>query len=384
MDDATLDRVQGCFQTKRYEEALTILRHSLSREKDWNTLYLAGQACRFLGQLEEAEQYLKSAVALDDKQVPVLSALGIVYQLMEKYEQAVAWLERAVKLEPGAELAQNSLALTYKKMGRFEDALQHYEAALTALFRRLALNLHNSPESPRLPHRDTDGKLWTKKAFEMMLFLAALTSGIDKVAWPSGEEAEREERTGTNRGLLYKQVMDSSKQRVLYFLPNYFNTVRERLREEPTYAILLNNIGSMLAEMGRCDEARQCFQEAIEFTPTGIKYNDPHEGLRALADSSGDNRLGGVSSSDAAKIAVGYFKRTHGTDCDASQLEVISGSTSDSPYAAYKNIIEPCTACWIVVWPYGLGTTLDGPVTLVWISRQSGKIVATGSGQSGG
>lgn len=376
--------MQKCFQTQCYEEALTILRQCLSRGQDWNSLYLTGQACRFLGQLDEAERYLKSAVALEEQHAPVLAALGIVCQLKENYDEAVAWLERAVELDPGFEPALNSLALTYKKIGRFKDALKNYERAMTAFFRRLVLKLHNSEDNPILPHRDTAGKLWAEKACEMMIFLAASIAGIDKVAWATGKEAEREERTGINRGLLYKQVVDSSNQQVLYFLPNYFNTVRERLREESTYAILLNNMGSVLAKMGRCGEARQYFEEAIEFTPAGVRYNDPHEGLRALADGSGDSRPGGVSSSDAAKIAAAYFKHTHATDCDASQLEVIPGSTSDSPYAAYKNIIEPCNACWIVAWPYGLGTALDGPVTLVWVSRQSGKIVATGSGQSGG
>lgn len=286
MDETTLDRVRNCFQRKRYDEALTILRHCLSRENDWNTLYLAGQACRFLGQLDEAEQYLAAAVALEDEHAAVLAALGIVYQLKENYEQAVAWLERAVQLEPGSELALNSLALTYKKMGRFEDSLKHYEAALTGLFRRLALNLTNSVDNPIIPHRETDGKLWTEKACEMMLFLAALTPGIDKVAWPSGENAERELRTEANRGLLYKQLVDSLNQSVLYFLPNYFNSVRERLRGDLTYAILLNNIGSVLAQMGRSQEAVKCYREAIEFTPTGAQYDDPHEGLRALNNGS--------------------------------------------------------------------------------------------------
>jgi tetratricopeptide (TPR) repeat protein len=92
LDDITLTRVQQCFQNKRYEDALMILRRALSQEKDWdwNTLYLAGQACRFLNRMKDAQQYLEAAVALSDKQAAVFLALGIVDQLQEKYEKACA------------------------------------------------------------------------------------------------------------------------------------------------------------------------------------------------------------------------------------------------------------------------------------------------------
>lgn len=283
MDDATLTRVQQCFEGKRYEDALAILQRALSRERDWNTLHLAGQACRFLNQLTDAEQLLESAVAMDDKQATAFLALGIVYQLQEKYEKAVSAFQKSVTLEPGHEVARNSLALTYRKMNRLTEALEQYEAALTGVFRRIALSLQNNPHNPVLLHRDTVGKTWTGKATEMMVFLAALTPGVESVAWPSGEQAEEESKTQANGGLLFKKVVEpGSGKQVLYFLPNYFSTVREHLKNDLTYAIMLNNIGGVLAAMGRCEEAQKCFLESVEFTPTGTQYQAPHDGLKML------------------------------------------------------------------------------------------------------
>jgi tetratricopeptide (TPR) repeat protein len=51
------------------------------------------------------------------------------------------------------------------------------------------------------------------------------------------------------------------------FLRNYFNTFREMLRQDDTYALLIEGQGTILERLGRDEEARQHFEEANEFLP---------------------------------------------------------------------------------------------------------------------
>ena len=49
----------------------------------------------------------------------------------------------------------------------------------------------------------------------------------------------------------------------------------ELLKSNPLYAILRNNTGVCLAELGDIYNARKLYQEAIECTPNGYNYPDP-------------------------------------------------------------------------------------------------------------
>lgn len=90
-----------------------------------------------------------------------------------------------------------------------------------------------------------------------------------------------------------------------------------------------------------------------------------------------------ISASEARGIALSFLSATRSAET-ATECEVLSGSTRDSPYAAYKSITEECEDCWLIVVRSGMGTMLDGPVTIVWISCQTGKVVGVGKGQDGG
>ena len=64
MDQRLQDRVQHCFQEGRFDEALALLELEIARSArpDWHTLYLAGQAARFVNRLQDAEKHLRSAI----------------------------------------------------------------------------------------------------------------------------------------------------------------------------------------------------------------------------------------------------------------------------------------------------------------------------------
>jgi len=195
-------------------------------------------------------------------------------------EACVAFVE-ALAIEKDNDSVLNSLALTYRKMNRLEDALATYEKALTAFCRRLAMSLDNRPSNRIVGYTDTKGQLWISKAVEMALFVAITTEGTSAVAFPTGESADHEAHTKAHKGLLWT-VQQVNGNKTVVLLPNFFDTFRERLRESRTYAVLLNNLGCVLAALGRTDDARKCFSESIEFAPPGFDYPAPRHGLTQL------------------------------------------------------------------------------------------------------
>lgn len=284
MDQHIQNQIRRCFDERRFDEALTLLELEIvhTPKPDWHPLYLAGQAARFLNRIPEAEKYLRSAInAGGNQRAEVHLGLGIVLQLQNKFGEACVAFVDALAIEKDNDAALNSLALTYRKMNRLEDALATYEKALTGFCRRVVMSLDNSPINPIIDYRNTTGQLWSSKAVEMAMFIAVTMAGTSAVAFPTGQSAEIEARTKAHKGLLWK-VQEASGKKTVVILPNFFDTFREQLRESRTYAILLNNFGGVLAALGRKDDARKCYLESIEFTPSGFDYPAPRHGLTQL------------------------------------------------------------------------------------------------------
>lgn len=119
-------------------------------------------------------------------------------------------------------------------------------------------------------------------------------------------------------------------------------------------------------------------------TEHGLSPDRTNQVIRRWVGMSPGASPNSVTANDARVIALGFLNDRRGAETE-SDCEVLNGSTHDSPYAAFKNIMEECDDCWIVVVSSNVASyRLDGPVTLVWINRQNGKVVGTGSGQSGG
>jgi tetratricopeptide (TPR) repeat protein len=88
------------------------------------------EMCRQSGQLVDAEQAGRRAVALDAGLVAGWNNLGIVLQEAGKLDESRTCLERVVALEPGYAEAQNNLGNTLKRLGLLEEARARYQQAL--------------------------------------------------------------------------------------------------------------------------------------------------------------------------------------------------------------------------------------------------------------
>lgn len=283
MRDETVDRLKTLLGDGRYRESIAVVREELKADPDdWNAWYVMGFAHRALGEIPSAIGCYCRALELAPDEPQVLLALGIAYQLNGDLMQAVATLRRATEVDPGLVSAHNSLGYTLGLMDDWQAALDAYEVALERLFFGLCGGLENARTNRIYKHRNTRGEVWLRYALEMAIAMAAMDGSVQGVVWPTGAMAAREEETEEHEGLYFEDVLTEEGRRVRYYLPNYFNTVREMLRADMMYAILLNNIGKAHARLGNVEEARECFLEAIEFTPPGQSYETPWQNLASL------------------------------------------------------------------------------------------------------
>ena len=233
---------------------------------DWHDYYAAGQSFRFAQDYPKACAALSRANELAPGQPPVLLALAIARQLNAEYTAAVDVLRLALEIDPDYAPAYNTLAITQKLMGANEKAAHNYDEGAKALARVIAKSLRNAEDSPRLPHWSSRSDLWNQYALDGALYLAAHAS-VARLAWPTGEMAERDARTREFLGWYWQDHLDAERKLTRLFLPNYFSTFCARLRADSLYANLIGNRGTVLRLMGNADEADQHLQEAEDFMP---------------------------------------------------------------------------------------------------------------------
>ena len=216
-------------QQRKFDKALPVFLHLLEiNQNDSDLYYMAGQCFRFINNIPEAIQFLSKAVSINDNEPQYFLALGIAYQLNENYEKAIELLKNAIRLDDKLFTAYNSIGLTYRKLGEFNEALKWYSSGIECYVNNVSEEVYKDKE----------------KCF--------------------GEE-----------------VSDGKK--TLVVLPYALEKTHEILRSSPTYAILRNNMGVCLLELGDLELARKQFRESIKFIPDGYDYPDPFRHLEEIS-----------------------------------------------------------------------------------------------------
>jgi tetratricopeptide (TPR) repeat protein len=256
-------------KAKRFAEAIPLFRKAIEQDPSrWGYWYMAGQCYRFTNDLDNAVIYLRRAVALDADEPPVFLALGIALQLTNRLTEAVDAFRQAIEMDRDYELAYNSLALTQKKQGELELALHNYDAGAKALSRRIVKHLRNDPSSKVFKHRDLEHKIWAEYCMFGAMYLCSANENIEGMSWPTSAQAMEEERTERHGGLYWVDDLNPENKLTRLFLPNYFNSFRESLRQDRAYADLIGNRGTVLELLGRDEEANRHFKEAEYFLPS--------------------------------------------------------------------------------------------------------------------
>lgn len=209
---------------------------------------------------------------------------GISLQRSGQYNAAIKALREAVTIDPSFVEAYNSLGLTYKKAGDFDSAIEVYNQGIEALFQNIYDEIKSSPVRD---HNDrytsTKSETWTQVASQIATKNCA-KDGIKTALFPSGDDAVRMMKENPVAGLAFKDVGD-----IRYFLPAYFSAFYEALKSELLYSIIVNNVGSVFAEMKDQDQALKCFKESIEFIPYGTQYDDPYIGVKEIESKGKDH-----------------------------------------------------------------------------------------------
>ena len=105
----------------------------------------------------------------------------------------------------------------------------------------------------------------------------AAKDGITKAMVPDGETATRLLQKNPLLGVAF---YDEDGKR--YILPAYFSAFANALKSNIFFANTVNNLGTWYAEQGDYKQARECYLESIQFTPVGVRYDDPQIALRSL------------------------------------------------------------------------------------------------------
>jgi tetratricopeptide (TPR) repeat protein len=175
-----------------------------------------------------------AAAELDAWKKPLAyEKLGTLYRLSGQPQAAVRAFEEAIrahgsKNSPAVTRVFIPLGLTLREMGRWRQALDAWEQGIGLLFDRALKIIH-------------------------------------------GE--------GT---LLRSTRVDNA--RMLLADRRVFIRIRELCRIEPTFAILRNNMGVVLADAGELQQAVRMFQESIDFTPEGFQYGHPIFNMALLSE----------------------------------------------------------------------------------------------------
>jgi len=125
------------FRAERYEKALENFRRALELEpEDPEYHNLVGDTYDELGQLDEAEKYLRSAIEIDKKYAMGHYDLGVFLSRRRgQKEKAVAAFKQALKSDPDMVQAYYGIACTYALLREEGAALESLETALQKGFR---------------------------------------------------------------------------------------------------------------------------------------------------------------------------------------------------------------------------------------------------------
>jgi tetratricopeptide (TPR) repeat protein len=261
-----VDQAYRLYQNQEYSEALRVsLKAMESDPYDWEGYYLVGQCYRFLGDYEEAINFLVRAGELGRNIPSVYLALGISLQLNKQYDFAERSLLRALGLNPTFVEAYNSLALTQKKQGKYEEALHNYDQALDVISKKIIINMRNTRSSQVVKMEElprTENSLWLEYAMRGAIWWTSnAETEVINIAWPTADQAFEEEQIEKYNGLFFIDLPNDDCETTRMFLPNYFNTFCLQLKKG-VYPVVMGNIGSVFEELGRSDEAQKYFEEA--------------------------------------------------------------------------------------------------------------------------
>jgi len=253
------------FETGRYDEAIAAYREALATEpENPRVLYNLGSALMKKGDEFAAVEYFKKAAAADrigEIAFRAYSRLGVIYTERKNWDEAEKYLKEAVNIRPGDALNRYNLGIAYLRQNKTAEATAELSKA-ESLGEDNAAMLENIGEAYfSLKRYDKSAEIFTRLS-RLNERNVRILSRLADIYYEKGELDQAYE--------LYRRI-----------------TTIEPATENARVAYL--NMGNILDEMQRFDEAVEAYQKAIAISPKdaaayynmGIAYK--HAGKPELA-----------------------------------------------------------------------------------------------------
>ena len=84
---------------------------------------LKGESQIELGFYNKALENFECGLLIDPENMPTLSNLGLIFQILGEFESSIIVFEKVLKIDPNFAIAQKNLGLVYLSLGRIKDGL---------------------------------------------------------------------------------------------------------------------------------------------------------------------------------------------------------------------------------------------------------------------
>ena len=260
------------FDMQRLDVALLAYRRVLTLDpRDWDAACRSGYLHYQSGQLEEALAHFGICDELQPNHAPTLYMRSVFLHGLRRFEQAVAEGVRAYALDPSDAEICNTIGAALQELNRHEEALQWFDRALglrqdfnEALYAKAvslgrlrrfdeALAIHDRLKAALSP----DSTITDLKLADLLISLGHLETALaslDRCVETRPDHAPTlQMRAVCFHGLrqLERSLADSRRAHAL----------------DPNNAGICNNIGGVLHELGRYEEALRWLEMAIDLQP---------------------------------------------------------------------------------------------------------------------
>ncbi|UPK23775.1 O-linked N-acetylglucosamine transferase, SPINDLY family protein [Bradyrhizobium sp. 195] len=129
--DAIISAAASAYGQGRYAETEALCRQIVQAVPDhFDATHLLGLSVQQGGRLEEAQQLLERAIAIDPRSHEAYNNLAAVHCALHKFEAARACQEKAIALKPNFPPALTGLGNTLLQMNLPEQAIELYDRAI--------------------------------------------------------------------------------------------------------------------------------------------------------------------------------------------------------------------------------------------------------------
>jgi len=238
-DDAErrVERAQELFEQRRWSEALEELRAATNinpYNAAWH--FNIGLTLDEMERFDEAIDAYRRSLEIDPNDLHAMTHLGADLRRIGNLDESIATFDRIEAADPSYEPSYCHRILAYAEIGDHQRAEEMFYTA--RLFKEECPDCYHNLGMSLLDRRQFDKAVWCfRKAAELDEAYPEIDLRIADALWS-------------------RQELDAARQHYLI-----------ALRKDPGNTDTLLDLGELLIEMGRIDEAGEKFHRAIELAP---------------------------------------------------------------------------------------------------------------------